>query len=87
MIKEQNHQRSLNKPHVKKIIYEDVSYTDDLLDFFPKYYDKSFLPVKKLLVSTLYSSNTPLMMGRLKMLTRKKNLNMKTSPSLLLLKN
>jgi hypothetical protein len=31
----------------KKIKDEDVSYTDDLRDVFPKYYDKSFKPVKK----------------------------------------
>jgi hypothetical protein len=39
--------KSLNKPQVKKIIDEDVSYTDDLRDVFSKYYDKSFKPVKK----------------------------------------
>jgi hypothetical protein len=44
---EQKEQRSLNKHKVKKIIDEDISYTDDLHDEFPKYYDKSFLPVKK----------------------------------------
>jgi alpha-D-ribose 1-methylphosphonate 5-triphosphate synthase subunit PhnI len=45
--KEQKEQQSLNKSHVKKIIDEDVLYTDDLRDVFPKYYDKSFLSVKK----------------------------------------
>jgi hypothetical protein len=44
---EQKEQQFLNKPHVKKVIDEDVSYSDDLRDGFPKYYDKSFLPVKK----------------------------------------
>jgi hypothetical protein len=31
----------------KKIENENNSYTDDLRDVFPKYYHKSFLPVKK----------------------------------------
>jgi hypothetical protein len=44
---ELNHQRSFIKPQLNKIIDEDVSYTDDIRDVFPKYYDKSFLPVKK----------------------------------------
>jgi hypothetical protein len=45
--REQKEQQSLNKHYVKKIIDEDVSYTNDLRDVFPKYYDKSFKPVKK----------------------------------------
>jgi hypothetical protein len=44
---EQKEQQSLNKSRDKKIKDEDVSYTDDLRDVFPKYYNKSFLPVKK----------------------------------------
>jgi hypothetical protein len=44
---EQKEQQSLNKLHVKKIKDEDVSYTDNLRDVFPKYYNKSFKPVKK----------------------------------------
>jgi hypothetical protein len=42
-----DHQRSHNKPQVKKIIDEYISYTNDIYDVFPKYYDKSFLPVRK----------------------------------------
>jgi NRPS condensation-like uncharacterized protein len=41
------HQRSLNKLQLKKILDEDGSYSDYLRDVFPKYYDKSFLTVKK----------------------------------------
>jgi hypothetical protein len=44
---EQKEQQSLNKSRIKKIEDENVSYTDDLRDIFPKYYDKSFKPVKK----------------------------------------
>jgi hypothetical protein len=45
--REQKEQGSLNKPHVKKIIDEDASYTDDLRDVFPNHYDKSFQLIKK----------------------------------------
>jgi hypothetical protein len=45
--KQLNHKKSFIKPQLKKIIDEDVSYTDDLRDVFPKYYDKPFLPIKK----------------------------------------
>jgi hypothetical protein len=44
---ELNHQRSIVKPQLKKIIDEDVSYTNDIRDVLPNYYDKSFKPVKK----------------------------------------
>jgi hypothetical protein len=45
--REQKEQELLNKSRIKKIEDENVSYTDDLHDVFPKYYDKSFKPVKK----------------------------------------
>jgi hypothetical protein len=44
---EQKEQQSFNKPLVKKIKDEDVSYTDDLRHVFPKHYNKSFKLVKK----------------------------------------
>jgi hypothetical protein len=44
---ELNLQQSIIKPQLKKIIDEHVSYTDDLRDVFPNYYDKFFLPFKK----------------------------------------
>jgi hypothetical protein len=37
----------LNKSQIKKIKDENDSYTDDLRDVFPKYYNKSFKPVRK----------------------------------------
>jgi hypothetical protein len=45
--REQKEQQLLNKSRIKKIEDEDVSYTDDLRDVFPKYYDKYFKPIKK----------------------------------------
>jgi hypothetical protein len=45
--REQKEQEILNKSNSKKIADENASYTDDIRDVFPKYYDKSFKPVKK----------------------------------------
>jgi hypothetical protein len=44
--REQKEQEILNKSKIKKID-ENASYTDDIRDVFPKYYNKSFKPVKK----------------------------------------
>jgi hypothetical protein len=45
--REEKEQESLNKSQIKKIENENDSYTDELRDVFPKYYNKSFKPVKK----------------------------------------
>jgi hypothetical protein len=84
---EQKEQRLLIKPQLKKIIDEDVSCTDDLRDVFPKYYDKSFLPVKKgdskNFVFFKYSTNN----GNVDMIMKNKNLNLKNNRPLPLQKN
>jgi hypothetical protein len=51
--REEKEQQSLNKSQIKKIENENVSYTDHLRDVFPKYYNKSFKLLEKVIAKTL----------------------------------
>jgi hypothetical protein len=74
---EEKEQQSLNKSQIKKIENENHSYTDDLQEVFPKYYNNSFKPVKKsnskYFVFFKYSTNVGMIDDNEKKILNRKN--------------